>query len=126
VRVLRPRTSSLSVEECRALPLGSLIVWAGLAVYVRQPDRWFCAERDGAGSGWVGIDDLANSPYGVLIRIGPDWEVVEERAGDADAFAGSIAELMLNDPRLRTALRAKATEFADLADAVDRLDPRTR
>jgi hypothetical protein len=128
VRVLRPGMSALT-EEVRSLPVGSLIVWADLAVYQRTgPNRWSCPERDQI------IDDVdisynawqQSKPFGVVVRIGSDWTVIEDKLGDAAAFAGAVAEFARTDPAFRDALRRTTSELRDLADAIDQLDPRTR
>lgn len=107
--------------DVEALPEGSLIIWADLAVYHRIGSRWTCNER----SQRISSADLTGG-LGVVVRVGTDWEVVEDKVGDADAFASSICELMRNDGTLRDALRRRTDHFRDLAAAIDQLDPRTR
>jgi hypothetical protein len=118
---LRPGMVPSLAADIEALPQGSLILWADLAVYRRFGAKWICEER----SQRIPSVDLIGG-LGVVVRVGEDWEVVEDKVGDADAFASSICELMRNDPALRDALRRRTDHFRDLATAIDQLDPRTR
>jgi hypothetical protein len=129
VRALRPGMMHLTETEIASLSVGSMIVWAELGVYVKTgPNAWSCKER-----GQYAQEDRQFAAYppsapgnGALVRVGFDWEVAEEKVGDATAFAGAVAEFARTDPAFRAAIRRTTSELRDLAEAIDQLDPRTR
>lgn len=111
-RVLKVGDRAPTSEEACRLPDGSLII--------EEHDDWISAWKK-VGARWLNIDgdDVGNnwtaSREEVVVRVGPDF------AAPMPVNADEVIALLMHDPSILAAVRAKVPDLRELADEIERI-----